>query len=84
MDLQIDGFYVSGQLTPQGKIKSHHTVNAALSYYFIQHKLRANLSIQNIFDSLEEITLINAPDLQVRQERNRDPRMVWLSLSYSL
>ncbi|MCD8178197.1 MAG: TonB-dependent receptor [Tannerellaceae bacterium] len=83
-ELQLDGFYISGQLTPQGRIKSHYTVNAGLSHYFINRKLCARLSIQNIFDTLEEATIIDTDNLQMRQERNRDPRMLWLSLSYDL
>lgn len=83
-ELQLDGFYISGQLTPQGRIKSHYTVNAGLSHYFINRKLCARLSIQNIFDTLEEVTIIDTDNLQMRQERNRDPRMLWLSLSYDL
>lgn len=83
-ELQADGYYVSDQLTPQGKIKSHYTVNAGISQYFMQRKLRANLSINNIFDSLGETTLIDTKDLQVKQVRNRDARVTWLTLTYSL
>ena len=83
-DFQVDGFYVSDQLTPQGKIKSHYSVNAGLSQYFLDRKLCANLSINNIFDSLEEVTLIDTPDLGMTQKRNRDARVAWLTLTYRL
>lgn len=83
-ELQLDGFYISDQLTPQGKIKSHSTVNAGLSQYFMNRKLRANLSINNIFDGLEEKTIIDTDKLQMEQIRNRDARVTWLTLTYSL
>ncbi|WP_455640484.1 outer membrane beta-barrel family protein [Parabacteroides sp.] len=83
-ELQMDGFYISDQLTPQGKIKSHSTVNAGLSQYFMNRKLRANLSINNIFDGLEEKTIIDTDKLQMEQIRNRDARVTWLTLTYSL
>lgn len=83
-DFQVDGFYVSDQLTPQGKIKSHYSVNAGLSQYFLNRKLCANLSINNIFDSLEETTIIDTPDLRMTQKRNRDARVAWLTLTYQL
>ncbi len=83
-ELQIDAFYVSDQLTPQGKIKSRYSVNAGLSQYLLQRRLRANLSIQNIFDSQAETTIIDAPGLQMTQVRNRDPRVAWLTLTYHL
>lgn len=79
---QIDGFYISDQLTPQGKIKSRFSVNAGLSQYLLRQKLRLNLSIQNIFDSLEETTVINTEQTQMRQVRNRDSRVTWLLLTY--
>ena len=44
----------------------------------------ANLSINNIFDSLEETTIIDAPNLEMTQKRNRDARVAWLTLTYSL
>lgn len=83
-ELQLDGFFISDQLTPQGKIKSHSSVNAGLSQYFMSRKLRANLSINNIFDGLEETTLIDTPKMQMQQVRNRDARVTWLTLTYSL
>lgn len=83
-ELQIDGFYVSDQLTTQGKIKSHYAVNAGASQYLMHRKLRINLSVNNLFDSLKEVTVIDTPGLQLHQERNRDARVAWLSLNYML
>lgn len=83
-ELQLDGFWVSDQLTPQGKIKSHSSVNAGVSQYFLNRKLRANLSINNLFDTLEETTVIDTPALQMEQVRNRDARVAWLTLTYAL
>lgn len=83
-DFQVDGFYVSDQLTPQGRIDGRYSVNAGLSQYFLHRKLCANLSINNIFDSLEEVTVIDTPDLQMTQKRNRDARVAWLTLTYNL
>lgn len=83
-ELQADGFYVSDQLTPQGKIKGHYSVNAGLSQYLMCQKLRVNLSLNNIFDSLAETTLIRTDKAQVEQVRNRDARVTWLTLTYSL
>lgn len=83
-ELQLDGFYVSDQLTPQGKIKHRSSVNAGLSQYFMHRKLRANLSISNIFNGLEETTIVDTPDLQMTQVRNRDAQLTWLTLTYCL
>ncbi len=81
-ELQLDGFVVSDQLTPQGKIEDRSSVNVGVSQYFMQRKLRANLSVNNLFDSMEEVTLIHAETMQMRQVRNRDPRVTWLTLTY--
>lgn len=83
-ELQIDGYHISDQLTPQGKIKSHSTLNAGLSQYFMERKLRLNLSVSNFFDTLKETTLIDTETLQIKQELNRDARVAWLALSYDL
>lgn len=83
-ELQLDGFYISDQLTPQGKIKNRSSVNAGLSQYFMQRRLRANLSINNIFNGLEETTRIDTPDLKITQIRNRDAQVTWLTLTYNL
>ena len=82
--LQIDGFYITDQLTAQGKIKHRYTINAGLSQYFLQKRLCANLSINNLFDSLEEITLIDTESMQMTQRRNRDARVAWLTLTYNI
>lgn len=83
-EFQLDGFFISDQLTPQGKIKSHSSVNAGLSQYFMRRKLRANLSINNIFDGLEETTIIDTAKMNMVQVRNRDARVTWLTLTYCL
>lgn len=83
-ELQLDGFYVSDQLTPQGKIKHRSSINAGISQYFVHRKLRANLSMNNIFNGLKETTLVNTPGLQMTQVRNRDARVTWLTLTYTL
>lgn len=83
-ELQLDGFYLSDQLTPQGKIKERFTLNAGLSQYFMARKLRLNLSINNIFDTLEEVTIIHTDTFRIEQIRNRDARVSWLTLTYML
>ena len=40
--------------------------------------------LSNIFDSLEETTIIDAPNLEMTQKRNRDARVAWLTLTYRL
>lgn len=83
-ELQIDGFYLSDQLTAQGKVKSHYAVNAGISQYLMKRKLRLNLSVNNLFDSLKEVTVIDTESLKLHQERNRDARVAWLTLTYML
>ena len=83
-ELQLDAFYISDQLTPQGRIESHYSVNAGLTQYFMNRKLRANLNIHNIFDSLGETTIIDTESLKMKQVRNRDARVAWLTLAYFL
>ncbi|MDH6534912.1 TonB-dependent receptor [Parabacteroides sp. 52] len=83
-ELQFDGFYLSDQLTPQGKIKKRSSLNAGISQYLMQKQLRVNLSIYNILDTLEETTIINTEDLHMKQIRNRDARVAWLTFTYSL
>ena len=83
-ELQLDGFYISDQLTPQGKIKHRSSVNAGISQYFMHRKLRANLSINNIFNGLEETTIVDTKDLQMTQVRNRDAQVTWVTLTYNL
>lgn len=83
-EFQLDAFYVSDQLTPQGKIKHRSSINAGLSQYFMKRKLKANASINNIFDGLKETTIVNTEGLQLTQVRNRDARVAWLNISYFL
>lgn len=83
-ELQLDGFYISDQLTPQGKIKRRSSMNAGISQYFMHRKLRANLSINNIFNGLGETTVVDTKDLQMTQTRNRDAQVTWVTLTYNL
>lgn len=83
-ELQVDGFYVSDQLTPQGKIKHRSSINAGISQYFMQRKLRVDLSMNNIFNGLKETTIVSVPGLFMTQVRNRDAQVTWLRLTYTL
>jgi len=83
-EIQIDGFHVSDQLTPQGKIKNRAALNAGISQYLMNRKLRLNASINNILDSLEETTVIDSDDLYMKQIRNRDSRVTWLTATFML
>ena len=83
-ELQLDGFYISDQLTPQGKIKHRSSINAGISQYFMNRKLRANLSINNILGGLEETTIVDTKNLQMTQIRNRDAQVTWVTLTYNL
>lgn len=82
--LQGDGFYISDQLTAQGEIKSRYSVNAGIAQYLADRKLKATLSITNLFDSLKETTVISTGAFQQTQIRNRDACVSWLTLTYNL
>lgn len=82
--LQGDGFYISDQLTAQGEIKSRYSVNAGIAQYLFHRKLKASLSVTNLFDSLKETTIIETETFHQIQIRNRDARVTWLTLSYNL
>lgn len=82
--LQIDGYYTDKQLTPQGSISSLYSVNAGASQYLLNQRMCITLSIQNIFDSMEEsTTFVSGPETQYIH-RNRDARAFWASISYTL
>lgn len=83
-ELQLDGFYISDQLTPQGKIKHRSSFNVGISQYFMNRKLRANLSMNNLLGGLEETTIVDTENLKMTQIRNRDAQVTWLTLTYSL
>lgn len=83
-ELQLDAYYISDQLTSQGKILHRSSVNAGVAQYFFKNKLCANLSINNIFNGLKETTIVNTDNLKITQTRNRDAQVAWLSLTYKL
>ena len=82
--LQTDGYYISDQLTAQGEIQNRYSVNVGIAQYLLKKKLKASLSVNNIFDSMEETTRIQTSSFQQIQIRNRDSRVTWLTLSYNL
>ena len=82
--LQTDGYYISDQLTAQGEIQNRYSVNVGITQYLLKKKLKASLSVNNIFDSMEERTRIQTNKKQQIQIRNRDSRVTWLTLSYNL
>ena len=83
-EIQIDGFWVSNQLTPQGKIKHRSSLNAGVAQYFLDGKLKANLSINNIYNGMKETTIVDTEGLYIKQVRNRDAQVAWLTLTYHL
>ena len=83
-EIQIDGFWVSNQLTPQGKIKHRSSLNAGVAQYFLDGRLKANLSINNIYNGMKETTMVDTEGLYIKQVRNRDAQVAWLTLTYHL
>ena len=80
----INGDYIDRQLTVQGEIAALGSVGSSLSYNCLKKHLHLSLSIDNIFNSVEEKTTFSTMGIQEVIYRNRDARAIWLSASYQL
>ncbi len=81
---KIYGYYTDKQLTVQGEIAALGSVGSALSFSGIHNHLDIALTIDNLFNSIEEKTTFNTMGTQQIIYRNRDARSGWLSASYKL
>lgn len=78
----IYGYYTDSQLTVQGEIAALGSVGSALSWVGLSGHLNLSLSVDNIFDSIEEKTTFATMGTQQVIYRNRDARAGWLSVNY--
>lgn len=81
---EIYGYYTDRQLTVQGEIAALGNVGSSLSWNGLSKHLNVALSIDNLFDSVEEKTTFNTSGTQQVIYRNRDARAGWLSVTYRL
>jgi iron complex outermembrane recepter protein len=81
---EMYGYYTDRQLTVQGEIAAVGSVGSALSWTGLNGRMNVALSIDNIFNSIEEKTTLNTSGTQQEIYRNRDARTVWLSAGYRL
>lgn len=81
---EVYGYYTDRQLTVQGEIAALGSVGSALSYSCLKKHLDVALTIDNIFNSIEEKTTFNTMGTQQTIYRNRDARTLWLNVSYKI
>ncbi|GAT61765.1 outer membrane beta-barrel family protein [Paludibacter jiangxiensis] len=84
LEWEVYGYYTDRQLTVQGEIAALGSVGSALSYSCLKKHLDVALTIDNIFNSIEEKTTFNTMGTQQTIYRNRDARTLWLNVSYKI
>jgi outer membrane receptor protein involved in Fe transport len=80
--LQFNTNYTSTRLTPQGERLPTYISNLGVRHEFYRKKLAAVLTISDLFNHLQDRTVIDTPGLQGEFNRRRSPRIVYLGLTY--
>ncbi|MDR3706147.1 MAG: TonB-dependent receptor [Paludibacteraceae bacterium] len=80
---QISGNYSGEKLTPQGKSLPIFVLNSGIKQELLKRKLTITLSASNIFNSTNNILLIDTPELYRKESRKRLDQALYIGLSYS-
>lgn len=82
MMLQVNANYYAKRLKPQGYRMPSWIMNIGLRRELIPSKAYLILTVSDVFDSRQEKTTIDSPDLQSVTLRKRSPRTVYLGVTY--
>ncbi|HKK10304.1 MAG TPA: outer membrane beta-barrel family protein, partial [Bacteroidales bacterium] len=82
--MQLTGFYRGPSTTIQGERGSFFYTSAAYRHDFMNKKLNMTVSIQDIFGTMGRDMITDQPSYYVKQDFNRQARVVRLSLSYKI
>lgn len=82
--IQLNGNYISDRMTIQGEISSRYRMNASISQKLWKNRLAATLTINDIFNSIGEKTIIRTDTFEKTVIRNRDPQVIMAGLEFTL
>lgn len=82
--MQISGFYRGPSASIQGERGSFFYTSAAYRHDFMNKKLNMTVSVQDIFGTMGHEMITDQPSYYIKQDFNRQPRVVRLSLSYKI
>jgi outer membrane receptor protein involved in Fe transport len=78
--LQFVNSYRAKRLTPQGERRPSHVANLGARYDFSQRRTSLVLTVSDVFESLEDTTLLNTAALRNESVRTRGGRIVYLGV----
>lgn len=81
---QLSGLYQSKIIHPQGEHGPQHYLDVAFRYQIKADKAEFSLSLTDIFNSLNSLSLIQLPGLYARSMQKIDTRRLRLSLRYKM
>lgn len=82
--IQVNAFYNSPMLTPQGEIKAMYSVDFAIKKDFFEDKLSVNFRVGDIFNSMKFNVISNGSSFYLDRYFKRETRVAMLTLSYKI
>jgi outer membrane receptor protein involved in Fe transport len=80
LTLQMTTGYRAKRLTPQGERRPSHVTNFGARYDFPARRTSLVLTVSDVFESLEDTTILDTPTLRNESVRTRGARIVYLGV----
>jgi len=81
--LQVSSNYSSLSLTPQGKRLPSFVTNLGLKQEFLKNKVSALFTISDVFNTMQNSSIIDTPELYQKTVRKRSARLIYVGISYN-
>ncbi len=79
---QVNAYYRSGRITPQGTLQQMFLVNAGLRQDILKNRASIVLTVSDIFGNLNYETVIDTPSLYQRARYGRNSQAIYLGFIY--
>lgn len=83
LTIQFNTRYNSPQLIPQGHLNGNYIFNMGIRYEYPKTGLSIIASISDLFNTFHKSYTLNTDDLRQKVEKRRNPRIVYIGLTYN-
>jgi outer membrane receptor protein involved in Fe transport len=80
--LQLNAYYRSARISAQGNSNPTFYVNTGLRQELLQHRTSVVLTVSDVFNTLNRVTIIDTPELYQKSSRKRNSQIIYLGFTY--
>ena len=79
---QLNTYYRSARINPQGKSNPTFYVNTGLRQEVLQNRASVILTVSDVFNTLNRENIIDTPELYQKESRKRNSQIIYVGFTY--